>query len=117
MLFRDYPPEQFEVLWNFISSPPAVLNSISMAHEEMITIKDLDIPLIQEVKHKLYFYLAEKDNWVGEKNKSDILREMSDEPHSVRVVHGEHGIPHAYCISSFIPNYMSNYPLLCIIRS
>jgi len=64
----------------------------------MQTIKELDVTLLDAVKHKLYIYLAEQDDWVGE-NKRAILREMADEPHSVRVIHGEHGIPHAYCIN------------------
>lgn len=78
-----------------------------MAHEEMQTIKELDVTLLDAVKHKLYFYLAEQDDWVGE-NKRAIIREMADEPHSVRVIHGEHGIPHAYCISTPTISFFSN---------
>lgn len=98
-LFSDWPAEQFDTLWSFLKSPASVLNSLSMANEEMLTIKELDISLLNDIKHKLYFYFAEKDDWVGE-NKRAILREMADEPHSIRVTHGRHGIPHAYCIST-----------------
>ncbi|KAH8119929.1 hypothetical protein DFH11DRAFT_1500197 [Phellopilus nigrolimitatus] len=99
LFFRDWPVEQFHILWSFINSPSAVLASLTLAHEEMLTIQELDIPLLEKIKHKLYFYLAEMDDWVGA-NKDTILREMADEPHSIRVKHGRHGIPHAYCISS-----------------
>ncbi|OCB87857.1 hypothetical protein A7U60_g4991 [Sanghuangporus baumii] len=98
LLFRDWPPEQIEVLWSFLNCPSAILATLKMAHQEMDTIKDLDKELFNSVKHKLYLFFAEKDDWVGD-NKDMVLREMSDEPHSIRIIHGRHDIPHAYCIN------------------
>ncbi|EJD03692.1 uncharacterized protein FOMMEDRAFT_83275 [Fomitiporia mediterranea MF3/22] len=98
LLFRGWPDDQVKVLWSFLNSPSSILAALTMAREEMATIKDLDKVLLHEVKDRLYFFLAEADDWVGI-NKDAILREMSDDLHSVRVVHGQHGIPHAYCIS------------------
>ncbi|KAL5519227.1 hypothetical protein ACEPAH_910 [Sanghuangporus vaninii] len=98
LLFRDWPPEQIDVLWSFLNCPSAILAALKMAHQEMDTIKDLDKELFNSVKHKLYLFFAEKDDWVGD-NKDMVLREMSDEPHSVRIIHGRHDIPHAYCIN------------------
>ena len=98
LLFRDWPQDQIDVLWLFLNCPPTILASLTMAHQEMNTIKDLDIDLFDKVKHKLYLFFAERDDWVGD-NRETVLREMSDEPHSVRVVRGRHDIPHAYCIS------------------
>ena len=69
-----------------------------MAGEEMNTIKDLDIPLLEKLGDKLYFFFATEDNWVGA-NKEVIVKALSGEAHSIRIVHGRHGIPHAYCIS------------------
>ena len=69
-----------------------------MAHEEMETIKDLDLVNFRENKHKIWMFLAKTDDWVGD-NRDALIAEMTDEAESLRVVHGEHGIPHAYCIS------------------
>jgi hypothetical protein len=75
-----------------------------MAHEEMLTIKDLDAALLDKYKEKVYVYLADKDDWVGLANKDAILRALSPveaEHHgSVKIVHGREDIPHAFCISN-----------------
>ena len=99
LLFSEWPADQVQVLRSFLSCPPAILAALTMAGEEMETIKELDTALFDEMKHKLHIFFAEEDDWVGE-NKDVILEEMRDEPHSIRVIHGTHGIPHAFCIST-----------------
>jgi len=71
---------------------------LSMAHEEMVRIGDLDVPTLENNKQKLWMFLAEKDDWVGS-NKEALIEAMAGELSSIRIVHGERGIPHAYCIN------------------
>lgn len=70
-----------------------------MANEEMETILDIDTDLFDSHKHKLWVFLAEKDDWVGE-NKNTILQTIGKELCSMQVVHGQYGIPHAFCIGT-----------------
>jgi len=69
-----------------------------MAADEMKTIRDLDTTLLNEHKHRLWMYFAEEDEWVGEQ-KAVVLRSFEADPETIRVVHGHHDIPHAFCIS------------------
>lgn len=75
-----------------------------MAHEEMKIIRDLDLPLLEQHRRKLFFYYAEHDGWVGQE-KAHVLATMrdlapSDADWEARAVaHGASGIPHAFCIS------------------
>jgi dienelactone hydrolase len=77
-----------------------------MANEEMQRIGSLDDgpysdgQLLKENKAKIWFYFAEKDDWVG-KEREAILRIMQDgtNEEQVKVVHGEDGVPHSFCIS------------------
>jgi hypothetical protein len=84
-----------------------------MAHEEMKTIRDLDLPLLEQHRDKLFFYYAEHDGWVGQE-KAHVLATMrnlavSDADWEARTVaHGAADIPHAFCIS------MSTFP--CGVR-
>ncbi|EIN14548.1 hypothetical protein PUNSTDRAFT_80998 [Punctularia strigosozonata HHB-11173 SS5] len=102
-LFSDWPHDQLLVLQNFLHSSSCVYASLSMAHEEMLSITDLDIVLVDSFKDKLWVYLAEKDDWVGPHNKDTILRAFAPveaEHHgSVKIVHGREDIPHAFCIN------------------
>lgn len=97
-LFSDWPSEQMSVLWSFLSSPSAVLTSLIMAGEEMRTIKDLNTQFLEEVRDKLYFFFATEDDWVGS-NKELIMKALSGGARAIQIVHGRHGIPHAYCIN------------------
>ncbi|TDL28202.1 alpha/beta-hydrolase [Rickenella mellea] len=99
LLFPDYPPEQLRVLQSLIHSRQVILSALTMAGDEMKTITALDEVHLAQDKHKLWVYLAEKDNWVGE-HRDTILREFSDQQHSVRVIQGCNSIPHAFCISA-----------------
>lgn len=74
-----------------------------MAHEEMGTIREMDIALLEEHHEHLWFYFAENDAWVG-KHRDIILETMHDMPAGVKVIHGGTDIPHAFCISKSIEN-------------
>lgn len=76
----------------------AIHAAISMGSEEMKTIKDLDLALLEAFKDKLCFYYAEKDDWVGDE-KARVLKALHPHKESVGIVHDVHGIPHAFCIN------------------
>jgi hypothetical protein len=69
-----------------------------MAHEEMKIIKKVDEELLKKHSRKIHMYFAEDDQWVG-KQKEAVLRVFQGNESSVRVVHGDQDIPHAFCIS------------------
>jgi hypothetical protein len=70
-----------------------------MASDEMNTIKDLDLALLEGFRDKLCFYYAEKDDWVGDE-KARVLEALHPHREAVSIVHDQvHGIPHAFCIS------------------
>lgn len=104
LLFRDWPLAQILVLRAFLHSPPSIRAALGMAHDEMQNIRDLELPLLEEHRGKLWFYFAENDDWVGGE-KNSLLRSLKSDLDVVRVVHGHHDIPHAFCISkdSMIP--------------
>ncbi|KAF6766581.1 hypothetical protein DFP72DRAFT_1089123 [Ephemerocybe angulata] len=97
-LFSDWPTSQLLVLQDLICSPLAIEATLSMASDEMKTIADLDLALLEDCKDKLCFYYAEKDDWVGEE-KGDILTALHPHKESVSIVHDTHGTPHAFCIN------------------
>lgn len=97
-LFREWPTSQLHVLRDLICSPSAIEATLSMANDEMNTIKELDLPLLQECKDKLYFYYADRDDWVGEE-KDRVLKALHPNQEVLSVVHDTHGIPHAFCIN------------------
>ncbi|KAK7680572.1 hypothetical protein QCA50_016354 [Cerrena zonata] len=94
-LYKDWPTPQVHVLRSLLKSPSAVYASLSMADEEMKTIKEADVDLLTTFGDRIHLYFAENDNWVGE--QKDLLLKMFDERH--RVVHGDSDIPHAFCIN------------------
>ncbi|KAF8167729.1 hypothetical protein B0H34DRAFT_682832 [Crassisporium funariophilum] len=98
LLFSGWPQHQVLVLHEFIASPRSVLSSLTMAHEEMKHIRDLDLVLLEQHKHKLLFYYAEKDDWVGEE-KISLMRAFGMETSVPRVVQGPSDVPHAFCIN------------------
>ena len=102
-VFNNWPKSQAAVLHMFLSSKTSVFASLSMANEEMDLVRDLDFETLLKNKEKTWIYLAEHDDWVGDDNKKAIVKVMADEEEhlTIRLVHGERGIPHAYCISMF----------------
>jgi hypothetical protein len=69
-----------------------------MASHEMQVIKELDISLLTKHEDRLHFYFADEDDWVG-RYRAEILE--SFQSGSVKVVLGQKGIPHAFCISKY----------------
>ena len=98
MIFPDWPAAQLTVLRRFLDSPSSVYTCLAMSEDEMTEIKDLDIELLRQNKHKIHMYFAEVDLWVGE-NKAAILQEIGTDEENVKIVHGPDDIPHAFCIS------------------
>lgn len=98
LLFRDWPLAQILVLQAFLYSPPSIRAALGMAHDEMQNIRDLELTLLEEHRGKLWFYFADHDDWVGGERNS-LLRSLKSDVDVVRVVHGHHDIPHAFCIS------------------
>lgn len=96
--FSHWPKQQLGVLREFISSPQSVHASLSMAHEEMKTIQDLDQALIEQHSNKLFFFYAETDGWVG-KEKANFLSRFDPNNQSTNVTHGPVDVPHAFCIN------------------
>lgn len=97
-LFPDWPLAQVRVLQSLIDSPSAVYACLTMAHDEMETIKELDVLLLQKYKHRLHMYFADLDDWVGEQ-KHLILKSFDPDSDCVQIYHGRSGVPHAFCIS------------------
>ena len=97
-MFAHWPHEQTLVLQSLTRSPSAVYSCLTMAHDEMKRITDLDIDVLRAHHHKVHLYFAEDDGWVGEQKKC-ILAAFEQEEGNVRVVHGHPDIPHAFCIS------------------
>jgi hypothetical protein len=98
IVFPLWPISQLLVLQKFIRSPLSVHASLSMAHDEMQTIRDLDISLLKGSHRQLRIYFAERDDWVGEQREF-ILQAFDAGSENVKIVHGHQDIPHAFCIS------------------
>ncbi|OBZ79352.1 Chromatin remodeling factor mit1 [Grifola frondosa] len=97
-MFSDWPMEQVAVLRTLLFSPSAIYACLTMADEEMNTICDADIALLQEYRHRMHLYFAEDDDWVGD-TKEVVLKAFHPDPGSVKIVHGHRDIPHAFCIN------------------
>ncbi|KAJ7225697.1 hypothetical protein GGX14DRAFT_421782 [Mycena pura] len=93
MLFPHWPVPQISALRSLLNSPPTVFACLTMAHEEMEIIRELDASLLDEHKHLLYIYFATDDGWVAH-HKATILRAFVEEE---RAVQGS--VPHAFSIN------------------
>ena len=96
--FGSWPRSQITVLHSLLSSPTAIFAALSMAHDEVNNIRDLDTSLLDKHKDKIWFYYAEQDEWV-DNQREVVLHAIDAEPGYVRVVRGHKDIPHAFCIS------------------
>ncbi|KAJ7783590.1 hypothetical protein DFH07DRAFT_788326 [Mycena maculata] len=97
LLFPDWSTPQRAVLRSLLSSPTNIFACLSMAHEEMITIRELDTALLTEHIHRIYLYFAEEDEWVSH-HRSSIARIFVGDQ-AARVVGGQAGVPHAFCLN------------------
>ncbi|KAF7784006.1 hypothetical protein Agabi119p4_171 [Agaricus bisporus var. burnettii] len=94
----EWPINQLKVLLELIRSPQSISAALLMGHEEMLQIRDLDVNLLQENRHRLWFYFADHDDWVG-KQRHHILSNFKPDSGSLRITFGEPFIPHAFCIN------------------
>ncbi len=69
-----------------------------MADDEVRSVLDPDVGFLREFSDKVWFYYAERDDWVGGQREV-VLRALRGTPAEVRVVHGRSDIPHGFCIS------------------
>ncbi|KAJ6627102.1 hypothetical protein B0H10DRAFT_2291912 [Mycena sp. CBHHK59/15] len=95
LLFPHWPPSQLDVLRILLNSPTSIFACLSMAHDEMGAIRELDTTLLAEHKHHIYFYFAREDKWVGDQKKA-ILRSLGDG--EANIVEAQPAVPHAFCI-------------------
>jgi hypothetical protein len=70
-----------------------------MAHEEMVSIRELDTSLLEEHGSRIYLYFAQQDGWVSTHRATIVRVVMADD--AGRVVEGQPDVPHAFCISEF----------------
>ena len=99
LLQPSWPRNQLSVLYDFLRAPAAIYAALTMANDEMETVRELDADFIQEFAHNLWFYYAEEDGWVGEQ-RAVVVRALRGTPAESHVEHGHAGIPHAFCISA-----------------
>ncbi|KAG0704358.1 hypothetical protein DFH29DRAFT_911989 [Suillus ampliporus] len=97
-LFPEYPIPQAQVLRSFLLSPSSIFAAMTMAHDEMLNIRELDAATLDKYQHQICFYFAEKDDWV-DRGRETILQVFRADPGTVKVVHGHRDIPHAFCIN------------------
>ncbi|CAL1695105.1 unnamed protein product [Somion occarium] len=100
-LYQHWPLPQVLVLRSLLQSPSAVYASLTMADEEMKTIKEADTHLLRTHSDRIHIYFAEDDDWVGDQ-KELLLGIFSEHQGNVKIVHGHRDIPHAFCISECI---------------
>jgi hypothetical protein len=84
---------------NLLRAPEAIYAALTMANDEMETVRELDTDFLRDFAQNSWFYYAEKDDWVGEQLAVVLgaLRGTRTESH---VVLGRPGMPHAFCISA-----------------
>ncbi|KAF7306761.1 SNF2 family DNA-dependent ATPase [Mycena indigotica] len=73
LLFRHWPKTQISVLRSLLNSPPAIYACLSMAHDEMHTIRELDEALLVEHRERIFLLFGALDDWVAE-NKQTVLK-------------------------------------------
>jgi len=98
LMFSHWPKEQTLVLRSLLNSPSSIFATLTMAHEEMQTIRDLDVELLQAHSHRMHLYFAENDDWVG-LQREIVLHAFKQNEGSVKIVRGHRDIPHAFCIN------------------
>ena len=101
LLQPSWPKNQLRVVHNLLKAPPAIYAALTMANDEMQTVRELDADFLWDFAQYLWFYYAEEDGWVGEE-RAAVLRKLGlggthAESH---VIFGRADIPHAFCISA-----------------
>ncbi|KAJ7042419.1 hypothetical protein C8F04DRAFT_1030023 [Mycena alexandri] len=96
-LLFPWPVLQIAVLRSLLNSPATIFACLSMAHEEMATIRELDSTLLEEHKHQIYLYFAAQDDWVST-YQAKITRLFLPNDAS-RVEQAD--VPHAFCLRRY----------------
>ncbi|KAJ6574933.1 hypothetical protein B0H19DRAFT_1126435 [Mycena capillaripes] len=95
-VFFPWPVLQIAVLRSFLNSPATIFACLSMAHEEMATIRELDQSLLTEHTHRIFLYFAAHDDWVST-HKAQIIRAYS--PSETAMIVDQANVPHAFCLA------------------
>jgi hypothetical protein len=109
LLRPTWPANQLQVLHDFLRAPGAIYASLTMAHDEMETVREPDADFLREFAHDLWFYYAGEDDWVGEQQRAVVLRVLRGTPAESHMVHGRAGVPHAFCISATVFSPIANW--------
>lgn len=96
----EWPIFQLKVLRELIRSPGSIRATLRMGDEEMVEIQDLDVELLHQNRQRIWFYFADRDDWVG-KQKTAILESFKPDAGSLRITYGNSYVPHAFCISEY----------------
>ena len=95
----SWSASQLQVLRSFLRAPTAIYASLTMAHDELETVRDLDTDFLREFAENLWFYYADEDDWVGDQRRV-VLRALQGTAAESHVVLDHGGVPHAFCISA-----------------
>jgi hypothetical protein len=95
ILFRRWPSHQREVIQKLIQSPSSVFAALTMAHDEMQTVRALDLELLDELKSKIKWLYGFVDEWVGI-HGDELVRHLGREVAAQNIRHAD--LPHAFCI-------------------
>ena len=95
ILFWHWPSHQREVTQQLIKSPSSVFAALTMAHDEMQTVKALDVKLLDELKSRVKWLYGFVDEWVGI-HGDELVRHLGREVAAQNVRYAD--LPHAFCI-------------------
>ncbi|KAF7339620.1 Lipid droplet-associated hydrolase [Mycena sanguinolenta] len=96
LVFPNWPVLQIAVLRSLLNSRATIFACLSMAHEEMNTIRELDLNLLNEHRHRICLYYATEDDWVAVHKTKITSLYLPDE--ATRVVENA-DVPHAFCLT------------------
>ena len=95
----SWPKNQLQVLRSLLQAPAAIYAALTMAHDEMQRVRELDVDFLRAFAERLWVCYAEEDGWVGGQ-REEVLCALSGMLAEGRVVHSRRGVPHAFCISA-----------------
>ncbi|KAJ6519647.1 hypothetical protein C8R45DRAFT_952225 [Mycena sanguinolenta] len=96
LVFHNWPVLQVAVLRSLLNSRTTIFACLSMAHEEMNTIREPDPVLLNEHRHRIYLYYAAEDDWVSIHQAKMTSLYLPDE--ATRIVENAN-VPHAFCLA------------------
>jgi hypothetical protein len=95
ILFWRWPAHQREVIQMLVKSPSSVFAALTMAHDEMQTVKALDVELLDELKSRIKWLYGFVDGWVGI-HGDELVRHLGREVAAQNIRYAD--LPHAFCI-------------------